>query len=177
MIDPSSAKAALRREMRQARRSVPNPTLRSEAIWEFVEALSAVRRARRIMLFESIPGEPVTEALIGRRRAAGQVIVLPEDVPAPDPDSLDVVIVPGVAFTTGGERLGQGGGWYDRFLERLPPTSLTIGVGFEVQICDELPVEPHDVRLDVVVTEDGVRWIADRPRVSLRNVAAADPDG
>ena len=58
----------------------------------------------------------------------------------------------------GGEqvhRLGQGGGWYDRFLRTLRPDCVTIGVAFAPQIVDVLPVEPHDVQLDMVVTDAG----------------------
>lgn len=72
-----------------------------------------------------------------------------------DPRSLDVVIVPGLAFTRAGDRLGQGGGWYDRFLGEVGDGCTTIGVGFAIQVLDELPVVEHDVRLGVVVTEAG----------------------
>ena len=65
------------------------------------------------------------------------------------------MIVPGTAFTPDGHRLGQGGGWYDRFLPRLRPDCLKVGVGFAPQLVDHLPVEPHDVTLDLVVTDDG----------------------
>jgi 5-formyltetrahydrofolate cyclo-ligase len=78
---------------------------------------------------------------------------LPEDEPPPDPRSIDVVIVPGTAFTAAGDRLGQGGGWYDRFLARVRPDCVTIGVGFAPQLVSELPVEDHDIRLDLVVTD------------------------
>ena len=65
------------------------------------------------------------------------------------------MIVPGLAFTSAGDRLGQGGGWYDRFLADVRPECRTIGVGFVEQIVDALPVEDHDIRLDHVVTESG----------------------
>jgi 5-formyltetrahydrofolate cyclo-ligase len=79
---------------------------------------------------------------------------VPED--DPDPTAVDVVIVPGVAFTPDGARLGQGGGWYDRFLAEVRPECTSIGVGFDPQVVDVLPTEPHDIRLDCVVTESGV---------------------
>ena len=58
-----------------------------------------------------------------------------------------------VAFTAGGDRLGQGGGWYDRFLPHVRSNCTTIGVCFEPQLVDMLPLEPHDVRLDHVVSD------------------------
>ena len=60
---------------------------------------------------------------------------------------------PGLAFTADGRRLGQGGGHYDRFLPRLRAGCVTIGAAFAEQLVDDLPTEPHDVRLDLVVTD------------------------
>jgi len=63
----------------------------------------------------------------------------------------DIAFVPLVGFTEEGERLGQGGGHYDRFLAKHPDT-LAIGLAWDVQLCDKLPTEPHDMRLDAVIT-------------------------
>jgi 5-formyltetrahydrofolate cyclo-ligase len=66
---------------------------------------------------------------------------------------VDFALVPGVAFDRGGGRLGHGGGFYDKLLgsaERLP--ALVAGA-FEAQIVEEVPREPHDIVLDLVVTE------------------------
>jgi 5-formyltetrahydrofolate cyclo-ligase len=107
------------------------------------------------MVFDSVPGEPITGPFIEWCRSVAITVVLPEDDPAPGPSSIDVVIVPGTAFTADGHRLGQGGGWYDRFLPRLRADATIVGVGFAPQIVDELPTEPHDVRMDRVVTDVG----------------------
>jgi len=66
---------------------------------------------------------------------------------------IDAVIVPGMAFDVRGWRLGRAGGFYDRFLAGLAPGTLTIGLAFDCQIVDELPVAPHDVPVRMVVTE------------------------
>jgi len=153
--DPISAKSALRRQMRSLRRALPDRAERSERLWAHVEALPAFVAASTVMAFDSIPGEPATAAFIARCRAGGKRVVLPEDAPPPDPGSLDLVVVPGTAFTPAGHRLGQGGGWYDRFLPLVRPGCVTVGVGFELQVLPSLPVEPHDVVLDIVVTEAG----------------------
>ena len=63
-----------------------------------------------------------------------------------------VWIVPGLAFTVSGARLGYGGGWYDRFLEGADPASVKLGVAYAFQVVDELPVEPHDHSLTDVVS-------------------------
>jgi 5-formyltetrahydrofolate cyclo-ligase len=64
--------------------------------------------------------------------------------------TLDFTVVPGVAFTPAGERLGRGLGFYDRMLANF--RAVSCGVGFEEQIVAELPVEPHDVQLTYVAT-------------------------
>lgn len=125
-------------------------------MWSHVQAIDAVRDARVVMAFASIAGEPETGPFLDWCVARGQTVVLPEALPPPDPGIVDVVIVPGTAFTPDGRRLGQGGGWYDRFLPRLRPGTPTIGVGFEPQLVDDLPVEAHDVCLDLVVTDAGI---------------------
>jgi 5-formyltetrahydrofolate cyclo-ligase len=66
------------------------------------------------------------------------------------PDPSDVVLVPGVAFTAEGLRLGQGGGYYDRFLAQHPAL-WRIGVAFAEQMVASLPVEAHDARMNEVV--------------------------
>ena len=70
-----------------------------------------------------------------------------------DPATLDAVIVPGLAFTTDGRRLGQGGGHFDRFLPRLPAACVTIGVCFHEQLVADLPTSAHDVHVHYVVTD------------------------
>ena len=66
---------------------------------------------------------------------------------------LDLVLMPGVAFDRRGHRLGRGGGYFDRFLIRLPASAKRVGLAFEFQLVDELPVESHDLPACAVVTE------------------------
>jgi len=79
--------------------------------------------------------------------------------------SIELVIVPGVAFDAMGNRLGRGGGFYDRFLKRLSPTAATIGLAFDQQIIDAVPVDERDIRVDMVVTD---RRLTVSPRASSR---------
>jgi len=67
---------------------------------------------------------------------------------------VEMWIVPGLAFTNDGKRLGYGGGWYDRILASASKWSNKIGVAHEFQIVDDLPHEPHDVKMDDVVTDN-----------------------
>lgn len=63
----------------------------------------------------------------------------------------DVLLIPLVGFTANGDRLGQGGGHYDRWLAEHPGR-IAIGLAWDVQLCDALPTEPHDQRIDAVIT-------------------------
>jgi 5-formyltetrahydrofolate cyclo-ligase len=108
------------------------------------DALQAVR-------FE--PGDPMVQTTYGPREPAGQVAV--------DPEEIDVVIIPALAFDRRGRRLGYGGAYYDRYLPRLATHALKVGVGFHQQLIKAVPSDRHDVRLDVVVTD---REVVVRPQ-------------
>jgi 5-formyltetrahydrofolate cyclo-ligase len=63
----------------------------------------------------------------------------------------DAIVVPALAFTKTGSRLGQGAGFYDRFLERSPGGTIKIGACFDFQIMETLPHEEHDIHVDLLV--------------------------
>jgi 5-formyltetrahydrofolate cyclo-ligase len=69
------------------------------------------------------------------------------------PEELDLVMVPGTAFDPRGGRMGQGKGYYDRLLSRIQPGASLVGMAFDCQIFDEIPVAAHDVFMDLVLTE------------------------
>lgn len=94
------------------------------------------------------PGDPMAPTAYGPREPARRVAV--------DPVSVDLVITPGLAFDRRGHRLGYGGGHFDRYFSRLRPDALRIGVAFSVQLVDEVPTEPSDRPVDVVVSDAGV---------------------
>ena len=70
-----------------------------------------------------------------------------------DPGELDLIVVPGVAFTAAGQRMGRGRGYYDRYLSQPGVRAVKVGVCFAHQLVVSLPVEPHDVTMDRVVTD------------------------
>lgn len=72
------------------------------------------------------------------------------------PEEIDLVIVPGVAFSREGGRMGNGQGYYDRMLARVRPDCLLVALCYESQLFDELIVSPHDVFMDKVVTEQAI---------------------
>lgn len=77
-------------------------------------------------------------------------ILEPPAGPVVPPHDVRAWLIPGLAFTQAGGRLGYGGGWYDRLLVRAAKRAPKIGIAYGFQIVDELPVEPHDVRLTSV---------------------------
>ena len=68
------------------------------------------------------------------------------------PEKIDIVIVPGSVFDERGGRFGYGGGYYDRFLAKIPE-ALRIGLAFNLQMTPEAPIQSHDELLDYVITE------------------------
>ncbi|MEC8023390.1 MAG: 5-formyltetrahydrofolate cyclo-ligase [Myxococcota bacterium] len=83
---------------------------------------------------------------------------------------ISLIVVPGVAFTAAGTRLGQGGGHYDRLLGSLGLNALTIGLAHNVQITDQLPTEASDKTVDGIISENG--WVK-KPNRDQPSLAAS----
>jgi 5-formyltetrahydrofolate cyclo-ligase len=179
-------KAELRREMRERLRSIgAEREEKSRAIAGAIMAHPAFARSRRIALFSPLLSEPDVELLwkVEARgfcypRIGGEEIEFAEvqiqDHLSPavwharireplharariiSPAEIDLILVPGLAFTRAGQRLGRGGGFYDRFLARLSASTTKLGICFEQQIVETLPAEPHDQNVDAVITEGAV---------------------
>jgi 5-formyltetrahydrofolate cyclo-ligase len=86
-------------------------------------------------------------------------IRVPRDgCPTVEPEQIDVILLPGLAFDRAGNRLGRGAGFYDRYITALRDSGhnpTLIGVCYHAQIVDSVPTEPHDHRVDRVITELG----------------------
>ena len=79
---------------------------------------------------------------------------IPEPAPhtiAVTPENIDILIVPGVAFTRKGERLGYGGGYYDLFIPQCPRAQI-LSLVFAEQLVDSVPAEAHDLRIPRLIT-------------------------
>jgi 5-formyltetrahydrofolate cyclo-ligase len=156
---------------------------KSEAIVAFLESLPVFRGAQLPLVYIAMPSEVQTLGLVEDRLARGASVAVPRvvgerievrelksvDHLAPgewgilEPDAsvsslarldrIDVVLVPGVAFDPAGHRLGFGKAYYDRLLASLVPKAKLIALAFEVQLTPEVPTEPHDVAMDLIVTE------------------------
>jgi 5-formyltetrahydrofolate cyclo-ligase len=139
-------------------------------------------QANLILLYAPMPGELDVELLWPDALSAGKSLCFPRFVPATgifearlvqDPvndllpgafgireptsaavvlplNRLDLVLVPGLGFTPDGHRLGRGRGYYDRLLAKV--RGLKCGVGFDQQLVETIPCEPHDITLDCILT-------------------------
>jgi 5-formyltetrahydrofolate cyclo-ligase len=155
---------------------------KSDAISARLESLPEFSSANFVLMYAATEREPQTKSVIARSLARGKRIFLPKfdeklqkyvavsvknlsdlqrgkhgileplasDVA--DFAKLDVVVMPGLAFDARGNRLGRGAGVFDR-MSREAVRAVKIGLAFDVQIVREVPAEPHDVVLDIIVTE------------------------
>jgi 5-formyltetrahydrofolate cyclo-ligase len=94
---------------------------------------------------EFAPGESLAEAVLGIRE--------PVNLRPVQPSSVDAVVAPGLGLDREGNRLGRGGGYYDRFLRRCRPDVLRVGIAFDMQIMTTVPHGEGDEAVDVVVTD------------------------
>ncbi|MCL6625862.1 MAG: 5-formyltetrahydrofolate cyclo-ligase [Alicyclobacillus shizuokensis] len=89
---------------------------------------------------------------------AFHILEPPADAPVVPPAQLSILVIPAVAYTQSGYRLGYGGGYYDTYLAQPGVRALRVGVAFSVQVTASAawPVDPFDQPVDILITEDGV---------------------
>jgi len=80
-------------------------------------------------------------------------ILEPKDADVVPPKDVAVWLVPGLAFTRDGKRLGYGGGWYDRLMAEASKPATKFGVAYAFQVVEDLPSEPHDIRVNGVIDD------------------------
>ncbi|MDI6822312.1 MAG: 5-formyltetrahydrofolate cyclo-ligase [Actinomycetota bacterium] len=83
-------------------------------------------------------------------------ILEPKQTQPVDALEIDMVILPGIVFDERGHRLGYGGGCYDRFLNKINPQTILVGLAYELQLVNEVPTAPHDIPVHKIVTEERI---------------------
>jgi 5-formyltetrahydrofolate cyclo-ligase len=173
-------KKEIRREVRRriAGIDVPSRALAAERIFSQIETLEPFREARCIALFAAMKDEVPTDFALRRWRDMGKRIVVPRvegdvmrfydyapermqtgafgiEEPMGDEEcsctDIDLMIVPARAFTRRGERLGRGGGFYDKYMSLNGFRAYKVGIAFSCQIFDAIPTDAHDIIVDEVV--------------------------
>lgn len=176
-------KNELRRDMRRLKQSYAADELRvlSAVAVARLEEHHLFRNATTVLLYHSLPDEVDTHALV-RRAATGKRVLLPAVVSSErlalrpycgeaqmqqgafgigepvgddvvDFSTIDLAVVPGMAFDTAGHRLGRGRGYYDRLLLQLRRAGVPIvGLCFPFQRVSDVPVEAHDIAVDEVIS-------------------------
>lgn len=156
---------------------------RSPAVTARLLALPEYARARSVMIYVSKRNEVDTHELIRRSVEDGKIVAAPVAIPATrnlalgpvrdfdsdlepgrydvleprrtgvDPLSIDVFVVPGIAFDLAGNRLGSGWGYFDNLLSRFRRGQITVGLAFDFQMVKRLDSEDHDIAVDVILSE------------------------
>lgn len=178
-------KASLRTELRKVLAAITTDMriAASAEICRQIEALPEWAAARTVAFYAAQPSEPDLAPLLdvpGKAacfpRVSGDALEFhhcdsndllrsgpwkllepdPERFPAVRASEIDLLFIPGLAYTRAGARLGRGGGFYDRFLGRTHPSAVKLGVCFHAQLVFSLPLEIHDRAVDQVITEENV---------------------
>lgn len=186
-MDMKSRKAELRDQARKTISALPDDYLSEsdDRLFHLTTSLGEFIRARNIMLYYSVKREPGTQRIAEAAFMAGKTVAFPYcfrsgimqartvrslselqpamlGIPAPpensdaiEPEEFDLIVVPALIYDRDGYRIGNGGGYYDRYLSGI--RAFTVGLCRERLITDRLPREPHDISVDCVVTEEGIR--------------------
>ncbi len=183
--DPVAAKSALRERILATRRGRPPAGRTADAAaiaTALLEGLAAARTIAAYVPEETEPGHGRLPAVLTRlgarvllpvvapgsrelgwavdsgRMAPGRFGLLEPVGPrlgATAVGTAEIVVVPALAVSLGGVRLGRGGGYYDRALRHARPDAVVVALVFDDELLDELPAEPHDHRVTAVVTPSG----------------------
>ena len=180
--DKHGLKAGLRKEIRAALEKISPAVRAVESIELCDRLEAQLRSAHTILFFAPLPDELDVWPLLEKFLAAGKICALPffdsaaqtysarrvqnlaADIsigkfgvrePASScaeipPEKFDLILVPGVAFDWNGNRLGRGRGFYDRLLAKT--SGLKCGVGHDFQLIRKVPAEPHDAKVNFIVT-------------------------
>lgn len=176
-------KKELRKEYSHLRAEIPDKVSKDIDITERLLEADELAEADSVLLYASFGSEVDTYLLIDKLIARGKKVALPRcgsertmtfhligsvadlhegmyRIPEPDsalpqPEITDrtVCIIPGLAFTEEGGRLGYGGGYYDEFISENP-NIYTIALAYEELIVSQLPLMKHDLLVDMIVTEE-----------------------
>ena len=162
--DPASQKAAVRAEMRLQLRSLTTEDRQSlsDEICERVLEMAQWAEAQNLILFAPLPSEPIITPLKldcdVRKVSCVNIPQSPKtETDLHLPETIDLILVPGLAFSKDRHRLGRGGGFFDHLLAGRAAKAFKVGICFSFQLLDTIPTESHDVVMDAIVTDREIR--------------------
>ena len=175
-------KDEIRRMMRERRKAL-TPEERAAASEAVCAKLAALQFKSPIAVYLASPQEIALSPFIRKMRTTGVKVVVPRwngetyelavlkgqdkvhlrkgpmgirepaEAEIVSPREVGAWLVPGLAFTRSGKRLGYGGGWYDRLLAETPKDAVKLGIAHAFQVVDDLPSESHDILLTGVIDD------------------------
>ena len=151
----------------------------AKRVFDTLCSMAAFTLAEKVLVYHSLPDELSTHEFLGEWEARKQFFlprvngldleILPYSrththlgafrIEEPDGDdttdiaNIDLIIVPAVAYDRFGNRVGRGKGYYDRLLPRIP-SAFKAGICFPFQLVEEVPAEPYDIRMDIIITNN-----------------------
>jgi 5-formyltetrahydrofolate cyclo-ligase len=154
-------KAAVRETMKQRLRAMTAEDRQSlsDEICENVLQMAQWTEAQNVVLFLPLPSEPIITPLkldCDARKVPEVIIPQNPKEGLTLPDQIDLILVPGLAFSNNRHRLGRGGGFFDKLLAGRGAKAFKVAICFSFQVVETLPTEEHDVIVDAVVTEQRV---------------------
>jgi len=181
--DLTEQKAEIRAKLKQIRATIPkhNRLIHSKIITQKILELDEIKAAQHVFIYISYASEVNTHDLINTLLKQGKNLAVPKIIKAepmiataftgwddlisdtlgiltpantiPYPDTIDLVVTPGLGFTQSGYRIGYGRGYYDKWFAEHP-VQQKIALAFEAQILDELPIDEFDIPVNKIITED-----------------------
>ena len=154
----------------------------ADGVYARIMRMESYRSARTVMAYAAVRGELSLERVMEDIRASGRRLALPRcgesgemdaclvterrqlrqgayGIWEPDescllvpPEEIDLMLIPGTAFDRAGGRIGQGGGYYDRYI--IKTRAVRVGICHGFALVNHIPTEKHDVRMDAVVTPE-----------------------
>lgn len=154
----------------------------ADGVYAQIMRMESYRSARTVMAYAAVRGELSLERAMEDIRASGRRLALPrcgesggmdaclvterrqlrqgaygiwepdESCPVVPPEEIDLMLIPGTAFDRAGGRIGQGGGYYDRYI--IQTRAVRVGICHGFALVNRIPTEKHDVRMDAVVTPE-----------------------
>lgn len=179
----TAAKDEIRNAVKAKRRQLTREQIdeASGRITEHIISLDCYKKADTVMTYLSAFKEPSTDGIISRLFFDNKRVVVPisntdtftitpsyltspdklikgaygikepEECIAADISGIDLALIPGIAFDINGARIGFGKGYYDRFLAAFK--GIKAGICYDFQLLDYVPSSPHDVKMDIILTE------------------------